>query len=77
MLKIALLLVKNVFFGLKNGISELLHWVAQKHTAKITFPLIYFVVTMKHHTAFILQNKLLKSMFIYYYHRILKIISIF
>ena len=33
MLKIALVLVKNVFFGLKKGISELLHWVAPKHTA--------------------------------------------
>ena len=33
MLKIALVLVKNVFFGLKKGISELLHWVAAKHTA--------------------------------------------
>ena len=33
MLKIALVLVKNVFFGLKKGISELMHWVAPKHTA--------------------------------------------
>ena len=33
MLKIALKLVKNVFFGLKKGISELLHWIAQKRTA--------------------------------------------
>ena len=33
MLKIALVLVKNIFFGLKKGISELLHWIAQKHTA--------------------------------------------
>ena len=33
MLKIALVLVKIVFFGLKKGISELLHWVAAKHTA--------------------------------------------
>ena len=31
--KIALLLVKNVFFGLEKSISEFLHWVAQKHTA--------------------------------------------
>ena len=31
--KIALLLVKNVFFGLKKSIREFLHWVAQKHTA--------------------------------------------
>ena len=33
MLKIALVLVENVFFGLKNGISQLLHWAAPKHTA--------------------------------------------
>ena len=33
MLKIALVFVKNVFFGLKKGISELSRWVAQKHTA--------------------------------------------
>ena len=31
MLKIALVLVKNVFFSLKKGISGLLHWVAPKH----------------------------------------------
>ena len=35
MLKIALILVKNVFFSLKKGISELLHWVAPKNTAEI------------------------------------------
>ena len=35
MLKIALVLVKNVFFCLKKGISELLPWVAPKHTAKV------------------------------------------
>ena len=35
MLKIALKLVKNVFFGLKKGISELLHWIAQKRTAPV------------------------------------------
>ena len=34
MLKITLVLVKNMFFGLKKSISELLHWVAQKHTAQ-------------------------------------------
>ena len=33
MLTIALVIVKNVFFRLKKGISELLHWVAPKHTA--------------------------------------------
>ena len=33
MLKIALVLVKNVIFSLKKGVSGLLHWIAQKHTA--------------------------------------------
>ena len=33
MLKIALVQVKNVFFGLEKGISELLHGAASKHTA--------------------------------------------
>ena len=33
MLKIALVLVKNVFFGLKRSISQLSRWVAQKHIA--------------------------------------------
>ena len=36
MLKIALVLVKNVFFSLKKGISELLHGVAPKHAVIIT-----------------------------------------
>ena len=31
--KIALVLVKNVFFQFEKGISELSRWVAQKHTA--------------------------------------------
>ena len=35
MLKIELVLVKNVFFGLKKGISELLHWIAAKPTAYV------------------------------------------
>ena len=33
MLKIALVLVKNVFFGFRKGISQLWYWVAPKHTA--------------------------------------------
>ena len=33
MLKIALMLVKNMFFGLKKGISGLLHWETQTYTA--------------------------------------------
>ena len=35
MLKIALVLVKNVFLGLKKGISELLPWMTPKDTAKV------------------------------------------
>ena len=41
MLKTALVLVKNMFFGLKKGISELSRWVAQKHTAFDIFPSIF------------------------------------
>ena len=37
MLKIALLLMKNVCFGLKKGISEFFHQVAPKHTADVAF----------------------------------------
>ena len=33
MLKIALVLVKNYILVKKKGISELLHWIAQKPTA--------------------------------------------
>ena len=40
MLKIALLLVKNVFFGLNKGISELLRQAAPTHTA--TLPFFFF-----------------------------------
>ena len=31
---------------------------------------MYWVMKMKHHTVFILQNKFLKSMLIYYYYQI-------
>ena len=37
MIKIVLLLAKNVFFGLNEGISEKVCQVAQKHTAKVAF----------------------------------------
>ena len=37
MLKIALVLVKNVFFDVKKGISEFSRWVAQNHTANSVF----------------------------------------
>ena len=33
MLKIALVLVKNVFFDVKKGMTELMSYVAPKHTA--------------------------------------------
>ena len=42
MLKAALVLVKNVFFGLKKGISELLHWIAAKPTADNDYVIILF-----------------------------------
>ena len=35
MLKVTLLLVKNVCFGLKKDISKFLHQVAAKHTANM------------------------------------------
>ena len=35
MLKIALVLVKNVIYCLKKGISELLPWVGPKNFAKL------------------------------------------
>ena len=35
MLKIALLLVKNVCFGLKKDISKFLHQIPAKHTAHV------------------------------------------
>ena len=42
MLKIALLLVKNMFFGLNEGISQKMAQVAPKHTAFIIFKLNNF-----------------------------------
>ena len=33
MLFLILVLVENVFIGLKKGISKKMHWVAAKHTA--------------------------------------------
>ena len=38
MLKITLVLVKNVFFGLKKGIRRLLSQIAANHTAANTTP---------------------------------------
>ena len=42
-----------------------------KQKSKIIFPLMYLVIKMKYHNRFILQNKLLKNMLIYYYYRFL------
>ena len=51
MLKIALLLANFVFFGLKKGISQLLHWVAQKNTAYFVFLfLVLFFINRKLYT---------------------------
>ena len=44
---------------------------------KMIFLLMCLVMKMKHHTVFILQNKLLKNLIIYDYYRILKITSTF
>ena len=35
---------------------------------------MYLVMKIKHHLAFILQKKLLKNMFIYYYYQILHLL---
>ena len=39
---------------------------------KTIFSSMYLVMKMKHHTVFILHNKLLKNMLIYYYDQVLK-----
>ena len=44
MLKIALLLVKNVFFAFDWGISELACWVDPKHTA-LHIPSVNIILT--------------------------------
>ena len=45
----------------------------QKLKNKITFSLTFFVMKIKYHTIFILQNKLLKSVMNFYQYLILKI----
>ena len=47
MLFLVLVLIKNVFLGLKKGISILLHQVAQKHTAEFTVKTTFREVTEK------------------------------
>ena len=44
-----------------------------KQENKIIFSLMYLIRKVKHHTVFILQNKLLKHILIYYYYQILKL----
>ena len=34
MLFLVLILVENIFIGLKKGISKKMHWVAAKHNAR-------------------------------------------
>ena len=52
MLKIALVVVKNVFFDVKKGICELLHWITQKHTAyKLSNLYDLWFITSLHDTA--------------------------
>ena len=50
--------------------------VPKKDYAKVEkqriFPLMYLAMKIKYHIVFILQNKLLENMLIYYYYRILK-----
>ena len=44
----------------------------QKLKNNIIFPLVRFVMKTKHHTEFIIPNKLLKSILISYYYEIIK-----
>ena len=44
----------------------------QKLKSNIIFPLVRFVMKTKHHTKFIIPNKLLKSILISYYYEIIK-----
>ena len=59
-LKIALLLVKNVFFGVKKQISELGCWVAQKHTT-LDYDKIIDICASKYQRRMLLINPLNKN----------------
>ena len=56
-----------------KGIKFPVHKTIQKQENEIIFPSVCLVMKIEHHNVFILQNKLLKNILIYYYHRILKI----
>ena len=47
MIKIVLLLVKNVFFGLNEGISKKVCQVTQKHTAQLPLHLLVLILKGK------------------------------
>ena len=54
---------------LRNPMKEL---TILKQKNKTIFPLMNLVMKMKYQTVFILQNKLLKNILIYYYYESLK-----
>ena len=69
-------------FAMYLDFNAIKHTVREKDYAEIEiyktiFLLMCLVMKMKHHTVFILQNKLFKNLIIYYYYRILKKISTF
>ena len=65
--KIALLLANFVFFGLKKGIRQLLHWVAQKHTGYFVFLFsVLFFINRKLYT-FKIKIKLFCNFFYQYF----------
>ena len=69
-------------FAKKLDFNAIKHTVHEKDYAeieiyKIIFLLMCLVLKMKHHTVFILQNKVFKNLIIYDYYRILKITSTF
>ena len=51
--------------------------VHEKDHKKIIFPLVCLVMNIKYHALFVLSNKLLKSMLIYYYYQVVRIPFIF
>ena len=72
----------NKEFAKKLDFNAIKHTVHEKDYVeieiyKIIFLLMRLVMKMKHHTVFILQNKLFKNLIIYDYYRILKITSTF
>ena len=49
----------------------------QKQKNKTLFPLVCLITKIEHYTVFILQNKILKNILIYYYYCILEISIMF